>query len=93
MTGIILQSICFSSGIALIAAGILLKWGLTAIMAGIFFINITIVTILIDLSKSPGWWQPILMSKTASIIMLLSVVALLIAVVIVGVLTNMGILR
>jgi hypothetical protein len=93
MTGIILQVICFMAGIALIAAGILLKWGLTAIMAGIFFINITIVTILIELSKRPGWWQPLLMSKTASVIMLLSVIVLLIAVVIVGVLTNMGILK
>jgi len=90
--GHLLQILCLLVGGGLIAASLMLEWGLIALLCGIFFIHIAIMTILIDCASVPRFWQPFLRSKAMGIFQLAGTIGLLIAIVVVAVLERIGIL-
>lgn len=90
MTPYILQAACALIGIALILTWHFFEWGPVSLMAGIFFINIALMTACIDLADRPGFWQPMLRNLAFGVFQIISIVGLLIATVVVGILQRMG---
>jgi len=90
--GHILQILCLLVGGGLIAASQVLGWGILALLGGVFFIHIAVMTFLIDCASVPGIWQPLLQSKAMGIFQIASTIGLLIAIVVIAVLGRIGIL-
>jgi len=86
----IMQLLCLIVGIGLVLAWRHWAWGPAALMGGVFFAYIALMTLLIDLAGVPGFWQPVLRSAPFGIFQIVSIVALIIATAVVGVLQNMG---
>lgn len=90
---VLLQLAVITVGAAFIVAWRRFAWGPAALMAGIFFISVAVVTILIDLAAVPGFWQPLLTGPVFSFTALGGILVLMIVTVVVGVLQSMGIVR
>jgi hypothetical protein len=93
VTKILMQSAFLVTGFCFMFAWRSWSWGPAAMMGGIFFIYIALMTLLIDLANMPGFWQPFLRSTAFGIFQLASVLVLIVATVVVGVLQNMGLFR
>lgn len=88
-----LQAAVLIVGIGLVLAGFKLGWGMRAWLSGIFFINIFVQTALLSLAQIPGFWQPILSNPWVGLFQIASILILLLAVAVVGLLYSLGILH
>lgn len=90
MQKMFVQLALFATGTAFIICGIKIGWGPTAVMGGVFFVTLGVMTVLLDLANVPGFWQPFLRSKGMSIFIILTIIGLMAATTVVAVLQRLG---